>query len=118
LWKWPLHIESKLEPDEQFFYTRYPVDLLIMSLILVSASTTAAASSAVSITTAISVGVGGALIAILLIMLLSSRELISASNKSSKKVLATLDSAIVPLLVVFSLTIVFQVLEIVGTISV
>jgi len=51
-------------------------------------------------------------------MLLSSRELISASNKSSKKVLATLDSAIVPLLVVFSLTIVFQVLEIVGTISV
>jgi len=62
--------------------------------------------------------VGGALIAILLIMLLSSRELISASSKSSKKILATLDAAIVPLLVVFSLTIVFQVLEIVGTISV
>ncbi|HNX47713.1 MAG TPA: hypothetical protein PLC39_02385 [Methanomassiliicoccales archaeon] len=89
-----------------------------MSLILVSAATTAAATSAVSITTAVSVGVGGALIAILLIMLLSSRELISASNKGSKKVLATLDSAIVPLLVVFSLTIVFQVLQIVGTISV
>lgn len=58
------------------------------------------------------------MIAILLIMLLSSRELISASSKSSKKVLATLDAAIVPLLVVFSLTIVFQVLEIIGVITV
>ena len=84
----------------------------------VSAATPTAASSAISITTAIGVGVGGALIAILLIMLLSSRELISASSKSSKKVLATLDMAIVPLLVVFSLTIAFQVLEIMGVISV
>lgn len=90
-----------------------------MSIITVSAATTtAAASSAVTITTAIGVGVGGALIAILLIMLLSSRELISASSKGSKKVLATLDAAIVPLLVVFSLTIVFQVLEIIGVITV
>lgn len=89
-----------------------------MSIIIVSAATTSAASSAISITTAVGVGVGGALIAILLIMLLSSRELISASNKGSKKVLATLDAAIVPLLAVFSLTIVFQVLQIVGTINV
>ena len=90
-----------------------------MSIITVSAATTtAAASSAVTITTAIGVGVGGALIAILLIMLLSSRELISASSKGSKKVLATLDAAIVPLLVVFSLTIVFQVLDIIGVITV
>jgi hypothetical protein len=90
-----------------------------MSIITVSAATTTAAtSSAVTITTAIGVGVGGALIAILLIMLLSSRELISASSKGSKKVLATLDAAIVPLLVVFSLTIVFQVLEIIGVITV
>ncbi|HOE52248.1 MAG TPA: hypothetical protein PKO24_01290 [Methanomassiliicoccales archaeon] len=88
-----------------------------MSVISVSAITTAATSSAVSITTAIGIGAGGAIIAILLIMLLSSRELISASSKGSKKVLATLDSAIVPLLVVFSLTVVFQVLEIVGTIG-
>jgi hypothetical protein len=89
-----------------------------MSIITVSAATTSAASSAISMTTAVGVGVGGALIAILLITLLSSRELISASNKTSKKVLATLDAAIVPLLAVFSLTIVFQVLEIVGTINV
>lgn len=87
-------------------------------LSVISAATTSATSSAISLTTATGIGVGGALIAILLIMLLSSRELISASSKGSKKVLATLDAAIVPLLVVFSLTIVFQVLEIVGVISV
>ncbi|MDD1771749.1 MAG: hypothetical protein LUQ09_02385 [Methanomassiliicoccales archaeon] len=88
----------------------------MLSIAAISA-TTSAASSAISITSAIGIGVGGALIAILLIMLLSSRELISASSKNSKKVLATLDSAIVPLLVVFSLTIVFQILEIVGIIN-
>jgi len=87
-------------------------------LSIITITTTSASSSAISLSTAIGVGVGGALIAILLIMLLSSRELISASSKNSKKVLATLDAAIVPLLVVFSLTIVFQVLEIVGTINV
>jgi len=87
-------------------------------LTVISAATTSATSSAISITTSIGIGVGGAIIAILLIMLLSSRELISASSKGTKKALATLDAAIVPLLVVFSLTIVFQVLEIVGVISV
>ena len=88
-----------------------------MLSIAAMASTTSAASSAISITSAIGIGAGGALIAILLIALLSSRELISASSKNSKKVLATLDSAIVPLLLVFSMTIVFQVLEIVGVIN-
>jgi len=57
------------------------------------------------------------LIAILLIMLLSSRELITASSKRSKKALAMLDAAIIPLLVVFSLTIVFQVIDIISPIA-
>ena len=54
-----------------------------------------------------------ALIAILLVMLLSSRELISASSKRSKRILATLDAVVIPLLIVFAATVVFQVLEIV-----
>ncbi|MEI6796707.1 MAG: hypothetical protein WCK39_07565 [Methanomassiliicoccales archaeon] len=62
-------------------------------------------------------GVGGALIAILLVSLLSSRELITASSKRSKKALAAMDAAILPLLVVFSLTIVFQVLQIVSPLA-
>ena len=53
------------------------------------------------------------MIAILLVMLLSSRELITASSLRSKKILATLDSVVVPLLIVFAATVVFQVLEIV-----
>lgn len=77
-----------------------------------TASSTTAVSSAISITTALSVGIGGALIAILLIMLLSSRELITASSKTSRKILSSLDSVIVPLIVVFALTVAFKVIEV------
>ncbi len=77
-----------------------------------TASSTTAVSSAISITTALSVGIGGALIAILLIMLLSSRELITASSKTSRKILASLDSVIIPLIVVFALTVAFKVIEV------
>lgn len=69
--------------------------------------------SAVSATTVVGLGVGGALITILLVLLLSSRELITASSYRSRKTLAVLDAAIIPLLVVFVLTIAYQVMEIV-----
>jgi hypothetical protein len=88
--------------------------VIVMSLLVTS---TAASSSAVTLTTAIGIGIGGALIAILLVMLLSSRELITASSKRSRKLMATLDAVIIPLLVVFTLTIVFQVLEIVSPLT-
>ncbi|OPY33065.1 MAG: hypothetical protein A4E32_00737 [Methanomassiliicoccales archaeon PtaU1.Bin124] len=78
---------------------------------------TTTSSTAVSLTTAIGIGVGGALIAILLVMLLSSRELITASSKRSRSIMAMLDAVIIPLLVVFALTIVFQVMEIVAPIA-
>jgi hypothetical protein len=84
-----------------------------MSIAIVTTSS----STAVSLTTAIGIGIGGALIAILLVMLLSSRELITASSKKSRSVMAMLDAVIIPLLVVFALTIVFQVLEIVSPIA-
>jgi hypothetical protein len=63
-------------------------------------------------TTAISIGVGGALIAIFLILFLASKELITASSLKSKKVLDSLNSVIVPLLVVFALTVIFKVMEV------
>lgn len=81
------------------------------------AGVVSSSSTAVSLTTAIGIGIGGALIAILLVMLLSSRELITASSKRSRKAMAMLDAVIIPLLVVFALTIVFQVLEIVAPIA-
>ena len=77
-----------------------------------TASSTTAVSSAISMTSVLGVGIGGALIAILLIMLLSSRELIGASSKSSRKFMSSLDSAIAPLIVVFALTVVFKVIEV------
>jgi hypothetical protein len=78
-----------------------------------SSAASSATSSAISMTAVLSGGVGGALIAILLVTLLSSRELISASSIRSKKILATMDAVVIPLLIVFAATVVFQILEIV-----
>ena len=64
-------------------------------------------------TAVLSGGVGGALIAILLVTLLSSRELISASSLRTKRIMATMDAVVIPLLIVFAATVIFQVLEIV-----
>lgn len=60
-------------------------------------------------TTAIGVGVGGALIAILLIMLLSSKELLSSTKLNSPKMKKALNLAIVPLLAVFVINVVFMI---------
>jgi hypothetical protein len=67
-------------------------------------------------TTVLTVGIGGALIAVLLIALLSSRELITASSKKSSKILASLDSVIVPMLIVFVFAVAFNVLQATGSI--
>ena len=86
-----------------------------MSMIMIT--TASAASSAVSMTTVISGGVGGALIAILLVSLLASRELISVTTWRSKRILATLDAVVVPLLLVFTASVLFQILELVYPLS-
>lgn len=86
--------------------------LSTVGIVTSSASSTSAVSSAISMSTALTAGVGGVLIAILLIMLLSSRELIWASSKRSVKILASFDSVMVPLLVLFALGVVFTVLEV------
>jgi len=58
--------------------------------------------------TAIGLGVGGALVAIALILLLSSKELISSSTLDSPKVRKALNLAIIPLLAVFVLNVSFM----------
>ncbi len=78
-----------------------------MSLILTA--TSSAASSAITMTTALGLGVGGALIAIMLIMLLSSKELISSSALNSPKIKKALNLAIFPLLAVFVLDVAYMV---------
>lgn len=75
-------------------------------------TTTSSSASAVSMTTAVSIGVGGALIAIFLILFLASKELITASSARSRKILDSLNAVIAPLLIVFALTVVFKVIEV------
>ena len=60
-------------------------------------------------------GMGGALVAILLILLLSSRELVTASSRDSLKVRRSLDALIIPLFVVFVSTVAFQVWMVVSS---
>ena len=84
---------------------------------LATTTTTSASTTAITMTSAISIGIGGALVAVILILLLSSRELITASSKTSKKVLKTLDSMIVPLLLAFVLTVAFQIIMVVNPIA-
>lgn len=59
--------------------------------------------------TALGIGVGGALVAIALIMLLSSKELLSSTKLNSPKLKKALNLAIIPLLAVFVLNVVFMV---------
>jgi hypothetical protein len=53
------------------------------------------------------------LIVILLVVLLTSREIINATSYRSRKILSLADAAILPLLLIFVATVVFQVMEIV-----
>lgn len=59
----------------------------------------------------IGLGTGGALVSISLILLLSSKELISSSILHSPKVERAMDLAIVPLLTVFILNVTYMVIE-------
>lgn len=88
----------------------------MLSTVITTATTTAtttAASSAVSMTIPIGLGVGGAIIAIFLIMLLASKELITASPKDSKWIRTSLNALIIPLIAVFALEVIFRVMAIV-----
>ena len=88
------------------------IPLLIYFVMLssvVSTTVSSAASSAITMSTALGIGVGGALVAIALIMLLSSKELLSSTKLNSPKLKKALNLAIVPLLAVFVLNVVFMV---------
>lgn len=77
---------------------------------VVSTTVTSAASSAITMSTALGIGVGGALVAIALIMLLSSKELLSSTTLNSPKLKKALNLAIIPLFAVFVLNVVFMVM--------
>ncbi len=72
-------------------------------------ATTLTSASAISMEGTVGLGIGGALVAVLLIALLSSKELISSSTLNSPKVKRAMNLAIVPLLAVFVLDVAYMV---------
>ncbi|MEM0449109.1 MAG: hypothetical protein QW520_04740 [Methanomassiliicoccales archaeon] len=78
-----------------------------------TATSTAATTSAITLTSAVTLGIGGALVAVLLILLLSGRELVMASSKKSKRALSSLDAVIMPLFLAFVMSVTFQVLQVI-----
>jgi hypothetical protein len=85
----------------------------MLSTVITTVASTSAASSAISMTIPIGLGVGGAIIAIFLIMLLASKELITASPMDSGWIRTSLNALIIPLIVVFALEVVYRVLVII-----
>lgn len=85
---------------------------MLSSVTSTAVSSAAASTSAISMSVGIGLGVGGALIAILLIMLLSSKELLGASRMPSDKVMKSLNYMIIPLFFVFCLNVAFQVVSV------
>lgn len=80
---------------------------ILMTLTL----TALTSASAISIDGVIGLGIGGALVAVLLIALLSSKELISSSTLNSPKVKRAMNLAIIPLLAVFVLDVAYMVVS-------
>ncbi|NPE28870.1 hypothetical protein HNV12_13080 [Methanococcoides sp. SA1] len=90
---------------------------MITSIVSSAASSTAvssaASSAAVSMTTGIGLPEYGVFAVVLLIFLLSAKEILSASKYWTKSVRASLDMSIFPLLLVFAGILVFKVTEII-----
>lgn len=82
----------------------------MLSSIVSSSAAATTASSAITMTTAVGIGVGGALIAVLLILFLSSKELMSSTTFNSPKIKKAMNLATIPLLAVFVLNVAFMVM--------
>lgn len=56
-------------------------------------------------------GLGGVLIALILVILLMIRDLVSNSPNGSKRTVRTIDAIIIPLVIIFAATVAFQILQ-------
>lgn len=83
-----------------------------ISAVVSVSSASSAVSSAISMTSVTSLAIGGVLATILLILLLSSHEILSASSYWNKRILETFNLFTIPLLIVFFAIVVFKVAEI------
>lgn len=84
----------------------------IIAMVSVS-SASSAIPGVISMTSVTGLAIGGEAATILLIILLSSKEIISASNHRNTKISDSFNSVILPLLLVFAAIVVFNVLELI-----
>ncbi len=87
---------------------------MLTSVVSSAATTTAATTSAISLTTPIGLPEYGVLAVIALIVLLSAKEILSASDKWNRALSSSLNLSIVPLLFCFALIVVFQIVLVIG----
>ena len=80
----------------------------MLTSVVSSAAVSSAAASAISLTTPIGLPEYGVLAVIALIVLLSAKEILSASDKWNRALNASLNLSIYPLLVSFVLIVIFQ----------
>ena len=79
-----------------------------------AASSMASTTSAISLTTPIGLPEYGVLAVIALIVLLSAKEILSASDKWNRALNSSLNLSIYPLLVSFVLIVLFQITLVIG----
>ncbi len=86
--------------------------IMSISAVVSSASASSAVASAISMNSVTGLAVGGVLATILLIFLLSSGEIFSASSHWNKKISNSFAMVTLPLLIVFAAIVIFKVSEI------
>ncbi len=83
-----------------------------MSISVVVSVSSATVSSVISMTSVTGLAIGGVIETILLIILLSSQEIISAGSLWNNKILNSFNIVTLPLLLVFFAIVIFKVLEV------
>lgn len=83
-----------------------------ISVVVSVSSASSAVSSAISMTSITGLAIGGVTATILLIILLSSKEIISASSYWNNKILNSFNIVTLPLLLVFFAIVFFKILEV------
>lgn len=87
--------------------------MLTTTVITSTTVASSAAASAISLTSEVGLAEGGLLATIALILLLSAKEILSASEKWNNVINASLNIAINPLLITFTLIVIYKVADII-----
>ncbi|MEM2925588.1 MAG: hypothetical protein QXJ68_07880 [Methanocellales archaeon] len=85
---------------------------MLTTIVSTTAATASATATAISMTSTVGLAFGGLLATAALILLLSAKEIFSASEFYDRGIDYLLNTSILPLLIAFSATVVFKILEV------